>query len=115
MPLTRKQVSVNCEMEVNWMTQSDKLNSWRNTEIRIFEFFGFAIFGLGFPQNGNYQNPRLQNPGFELADKIHVEQSRERDLLTLRKPSPRTSQRGWGEGGSGGISTGHLPLRGREG
>ena len=35
-----------------------------DTEIRIFVFFGFTNFGLGFPQNGNYQNPRLQNPGF---------------------------------------------------
>ena len=39
-----------------------------NTENHIFVFFGFAIFGFGFSPNGNYQNPRLQNPGFELAE-----------------------------------------------
>ena len=27
------------------------------------------MLGFGFSQNGNYQNPRLQNPGFELAEK----------------------------------------------
>ena len=55
--------------------------------------FGFAILGFGFPLNGNYQNPRLQNPGFELAGTCIPEESYKLvHKIIIRLQDPNKSQ-----------------------
>ena len=50
-------------MELEISTQGHKMLKRRDRYGNMY-FFGFADLGFGFAGIGDFENPRLQNPGF---------------------------------------------------